>query len=207
MSEKRRVVITGCGALSPLGPDVGALWNGLVEGRSGVGMITRFDATEFTTKIAAEVKDFDPTKWMAPREVRQMDRFIQFAIAAADEAMRDSGLEITEALAPRVATVMGVGVGGLETIEITHLLMKEKGPKRISPYFIPGMISNLAPGHISMRFGAKGPSVTTTSACAPSAHAIGESYRMIQYGTADAVISGGAEATVTPLGIGGVHTP
>jgi 3-oxoacyl-[acyl-carrier-protein] synthase II len=198
-------VITGCGAVSPLGPDVGALWTGLVECRSGVGMITRFDATEFTTKIAAEVKDFDPTKWVAPREVRQMDRFIQFAIAAADEAMRDSGLEITEELAPLVGTVMGVGVGGLETIEITHLLMKEKGPKRISPYFIPGMISNLAPGHISMRFGAKGPSVTTTSACASSAHAIGESYRMIQYGTALAVISGGAEATVTPLGIGGFN--
>jgi len=205
VTEKRRVVITGCGAVSPLGPDVNALWNGLLECRSGVGMITRFDATEFTTKIAAEVKNFDPTKWMAPREVRQMDRFIQFSIAAADEAMRDSGLEITDELAPLVGTVMGVGVGGLETIEITHLLMKEKGPKRISPYFIPGMISNLAPGHISMRFGAKGPSVTTTSACASSAHAIGESYRMIQYGTVVAVICGGAEATVTPLGIGGFN--
>jgi 3-oxoacyl-[acyl-carrier-protein] synthase II len=205
VTEKRRVVITGCGAVSPLGLDVAALWSGLIGGRSGVGMITRFDATEFTTKIGAEVKGFDPTKWVAPREVRQMDRFIQFSIAAADEAMRDSGLLITEELAPRVATVMGVGVGGLETIELTHLLLKEKGPKRISPYFIPGMISNLAPGHISMRFGAKGPSVTTTSACASSAHAIGESYRMIQYGTVDAVISGGAEATVTPLGIGGFN--
>jgi 3-oxoacyl-[acyl-carrier-protein] synthase II len=198
-------VITGCGAISPLGLDVGALWSGLVGCRSGVGMITRFDATDFTTKIAAEVKGFDPTKWVAPREVRQMDRFIQYAIAAADEAMRDSGFVITDENATRVATVMGVGVGGLETIEITHLLMKEKGPKRISPYFIPGMISNLAPGHISMRFGAKGPSVTTTSACASSAHAIGESYRMIQYGTVDAVICGGAEATVTPLGIGGFN--
>ena len=205
MTEKRRVVVTGCGCVSPLGPDVESLWNGLVECRSGVGLITRFDTTEFVTKIAAEVKDFDPTKWVAPREVRQMDRFIQFAIAAADEAMRDSGLQISEELAPRVATVMGVGVGGLETIENTYQLMKDKGPKRISPYFIPGMISNLAPGHISIRFGAKGPSVTTTSACASSAHAIGESYRMIQYGTVDVVISGGAEATVTPLGIGGFN--
>jgi 3-oxoacyl-[acyl-carrier-protein] synthase II len=205
VTEKRRVVVTGCGCVSPLGPDVESLWNGLVECRSGVGLITRFDATEFVTKIAAEVKDFDPTKWIAPREVRQMDRFIQFSIAAADEAIRDSGLQITEEMAPRVATVMGVGVGGLETIENTYQLMKDKGPKRISPYFIPGMISNLAPGHISIRFGAKGPSVTTTSACASSAHAIGESFRMIQYGTADVVISGGAEATVTPLGIGGFN--
>jgi 3-oxoacyl-[acyl-carrier-protein] synthase II len=201
----RRVVITGCGAISPLGLDVAALWSGLVEGRTGIGPITRFDAAEFTTKIAAEVKGFDPTRWVAPREVRQMDRFIQFSIAAADEAMRDSGLVITEENAARVGTVMGVGVGGLETIELTHLLMKEKGPKRISPYFIPGMISNLAPGHISMRIGAKGPSFTTTSACASSAHAIGESFRMIRYGTADAVVVGGAEATVTPLGIGGFN--
>jgi len=205
VTDKRRVVITGCGCVSPLGPDVESLWNGLLECRSGVGLIARFDASEFATKIAAEVKNFDPTKWIAPREVRQMDRFIQFAIAAADEAIRDSGIQITEEFGPRVGTVMGIGVGGLETIEQTHQLLKEKGPKRISPYFIPGMISNLAPGHISIRFGAKGPSVTTTSACASSAHAVGESFRMIQYGTADAVICGGAEATVTPLGIGGFN--
>ncbi len=203
--DKRRVVITGMGCVSPLGLTVDALQKGFEESRNGIGLITRFDTEGFATKIAGEVKDFDPLKWVEKRETRQMDRFIMLAIAAAQEAIQGSGLEITDALAPRVGTVLGIGVGGLETIENTHSVLTNKGPRRISPYFIPMMISNLAPGQISLRFNAKGPSYTTTSACASSSHALGESFRMIQYGTCDAVITGGAEATVTPLGIGGFN--
>jgi 3-oxoacyl-[acyl-carrier-protein] synthase II len=193
------------GCVSPLGLTVDALQKGFEESRNGISLITRFDTEGFATKIAGEVKDFDPLKWVKKRETRQMDRFIMLAIAAAQEAMQDSGLEITDALAPRVGTVLGIGVGGLESIENTHTVLTNKGPRRISPYFIPMMISNLAPGQISLRFNAKGPSYTTTSACASSSHALGESFRMIQYGTCDAVITGGAEATVTPLGIGGFN--
>jgi len=205
VTENRRVVITGMGCVTPLGHDVDSLWSGFEESRSGIGLITRFDAEQFATKIAGEVKDFDPLKWIEKRETRQMDRFIQLALAAADEAMKDSGLEVSEELAPRVGTILGVGVGGLEFIEVTHSVLTEKGPKRISPYFIPGMISNLAPGHISIRYNAKGPSYSTTSACASSAHSMGESFRLIRYGVCDAMITGGAEATVTPLGIGGFN--
>ncbi len=203
--DKRRVVITGMGCVSPLGLTVDALQKGFEESQNGIGLITRFDTEGFATKIAGEVKDIDPLKWVEKRETRQMDRFIMLAIAAAQEAMQDSGLEITDELAPRVGTVLGVGVGGLESIENTHSVLVNKGPRRISPYFIPMMISNLAPGQISLRFNAKGPSYTTTSACASSSHALGESFRMIQYGTCDVVITGGAEATVTPLGIGGFN--
>ncbi len=203
--DKRRVVITGLGCVSPLGLTVDALQKGFEESRNGIGLITRFDTEGFATKIAGEVKDFDPLKWVEKRETRQMDRFILLAIAAAQEAMDDSGLEITDDLALRVGTVLGIGVGGLESIENTHTVLTNKGPRRISPYFIPMMISNLAPGQISLRFNAKGPSFTTTSACASSSHALGEAFRMIQYGTCDAMITGGAEATVTPLGIGGFN--
>lgn len=203
--DRRRVVITGMGCVSPLGLTVDALQKGFEESSNGIGLITKFDTEGFATKIAGEVKGFDPLKWVEKRETRQMDRFILLAVAAAHEAVQDSGLEITDALAPRVGTVLGIGVGGLESIENTHGVLINKGPKRISPYFIPMMISNLAPGQISLRHNAKGPSYTTTSACASSSHAIGESFRMIQYGTCDAVITGGAEATVTPLGIGGFN--
>lgn len=205
MTHKRRVVITGLGCITPLGLGVATLWDGFMHGRSGIGLITRFDTTEFPTKIAGEVKDFDPTQWIAKRETRQMDRFIQFAIAAADEAMKDSGLEITEELAPRVGTLVGAGLGGLETLENTRDLIRDKGPRRISPYFIPSLISNLAPGQISMRFNAKGPCITTTTACASASHAIGDAMRWIQVGVTDAMIAGGAEATITPLGVGGFN--
>lgn len=205
MTNKRRVVITGVGCISPLGLNVDSLWSAFEESRGGISRITRFDCESFATKIAGEVKDFDPLEWIEKRETRQMDRFIQFAIAASDEAMKDSGLEIDDELSNKVGTIMGVGVGGLESIENTHGLLGTKGPRRISPYFIPMMISNLAPGHISMRHKARGPSYTTTSACASSAHSLGESFRLIQQGICDAVITGGAEATVTPLGIGGFN--
>jgi 3-oxoacyl-[acyl-carrier-protein] synthase II len=193
------------GCVSPLGLDVAALWNGFMECRSGIAAITRFDASEYATRIAGEVRDFDPLVYIEKREVRQMDRFIQFAIAAATEAMNDSGLQITEENGARVGTLLGVGLGGLESLETNHEVLRTKGPRRITPYFIPMMISNLAPGQISMRFGAKGPSITATSACASAAHAIGDAMRWIQRGDADAMITGGAEATVTPLGIGGFN--
>jgi 3-oxoacyl-[acyl-carrier-protein] synthase II len=203
---KRRVVITGLGCISPLGLNVTSLWDGFMNCRSGVASITRFDTEKFPTKIAAEVKDFDPTVWVAKRETRQMDRFIQFAIAAADEAMKDSGLEITDELAPRVGTLIGAGLGGLETLENNHSALLKKGPRRISPYFIPAIISNLAPGQVSIRHNAKGPCITTTTACSSAAHAIGDACRWIQLGEADAMIAGGAEATITPLGIGGFNS-
>jgi 3-oxoacyl-[acyl-carrier-protein] synthase II len=193
------------GCVSPLGLDVDALWNGFMECRSGIGPITRFDASDFATRIAGEVKDFDPLLFIEKREVRQMDRFIHFALAASVEAMRDSALRIDEGNAARVGTLLGVGLGGLESLEVNHEVLRTKGPRRITPYFIPMMISNLAPGQISMRFGAKGPSITATSACASAAHAIGDAVRWIQRGDADAMITGGAEATVTPLGIGGFN--
>jgi len=201
----RRVVITGIGCVSPLGNDVNSLWSGLTEGRCGIDQITSFDTEGFATTIAAEVKNLDPLKYISKRETRQMDRFIVLAIAASDEAMRDSGLEITDENAPRFGAILGVGVGGLHSIENTHEVLRSKGPKRISPYFIPMMISNLAPGHISMRHNAKGPSYTTTSACASASHAIGDSTRIIARGEADMIMTGGAEATITPLGIGGFN--
>ncbi len=205
MTEKRRVVITGIGCISPLGLDVKSLWEGLMNCRSGVGMITRFDTENFATKIGAEVKDFDPEQWVQRREVRQMDRFIQFAIAAADEAMRDSGLEVSDEIAPRVGTLVGAGLGGLETLEKNRDIMTTKGPRRISPYFIPSMISNLAPGQISIRHNAKGPCITTTTACSSASHALGDALRWIQLGEADVMIAGGAEATITELGVGGFN--
>jgi 3-oxoacyl-[acyl-carrier-protein] synthase II len=165
--------------------------------------ITRFDTERFATTIAAEVKDFDPEKWIQKRETRQMDRFIQFAIAAADEAMKDAGLEISDELAPHVGTIVGSGLGGLETLEKTRDIVNTKGPRRISPYFIPALVSNLAPGQISIRHNAKGPCITTTSACASASHALGDALRWIQRGEADAIIAGGAEATITELGVGG----
>lgn len=206
MTDKRRVVITGLGCVSPLGLDVNSLWQGFMNGKNGVDYITHFDTENFATKIAGEVKGFDPLNYVSKREIRQMDRFIQLAIAASDEAAKDSGLEITDKIAPRVASILGVGVGGLQSMETTYEKMRSLGsPKRITPYFIPMMISNLAPGHISMRHNLKGPSYTVTSACASATHAAGDAFRMIQDGTVDAAFTGGAEAAVTPLGIGGFN--
>ncbi len=205
MTHKRRVVVTGVGCITPLGLDVPALWDGLMNCRSGIGQITRFDTEKFPTKIAAEVKGFDPEKWIPKRETRQMDRFIQFAIAAADEAMRDSGLEISDEIAERVGTIVGAGLGGLETLEKNRDVIVAKGPRRISPYFIPSIISNLAPGQISIRHNAKGPCITTTTACSSASHALGDALRWIRLGEADAMIAGGAEATITPLGVGGFN--
>jgi 3-oxoacyl-[acyl-carrier-protein] synthase II len=205
--SKRRVVVTGIGLCTPVGIGTEETWTGLVEGRSGIAPITRFDATSFATRFAGEVKGFDPTRWMTSREAKQVDLFIQFAIAAGSMAMADSGLTITPELAERVGCYVGAGLGGLATLEHTHTTLQAKGPRHgISPFFVPQLIINLAPGQISIRFGAKGPNMSHVSACSSSAHAIGEAMRTIQHGDADVMICGGAEATITPLGVGGFNS-
>jgi len=200
----RRVVVTGLGTVTPLGVGVTATWEAALAGKSGVGPITRFDAKDFTTTIAAEVKGFDPEQYIDRKEIKRMDPFIHYAMACAHMAMADSGFSIDPSLAHRVGVYMGSGLGGLSTLERYHkAYLIEGGPKKISPFFIPMLISNLAPGHIAMRYGAKGPNLATTTACAASSHAIGEGMHAIRYGICDAVIAGGAEATITPMGLGG----
>ena len=202
---KRRVVVTGMGMVSPLGTGVEKTWNALIQGKSGVGRITRFDSTGFDTQIAAEVKDFAPENFMDKKEARRMDIFIQYAVAAAVMAMDDSQFKITPQNAERVGVVVGAGLGGLTTIESYHKVLLEKGPGRISPFFIPMLIVNEAPGHISMRFGAKGPNSSVVTACATGNHNIGDAWKMIQRGDADAIIAGGVESTITPLAVGGFN--
>ncbi|RKH13942.1 beta-ketoacyl-[acyl-carrier-protein] synthase II [Corallococcus sp. CA047B] len=201
--EQRRVVVTGMGLISPCGTGVEKSWEGLINGRSGVGPITLFDASQLACRFAGEVKDFNPEDYIERREVRRMDRFAQFAVAAADMALADSGLKITPENAERVAAIIGSGIGGIASMEETYKKALEKGPDRISPFFILQMIINLAPGYVTMRHGIKGPSWSTNSACSTSAHAIGEAMRGIQRGEFDAAVAGGAEAPISLLGIGG----
>jgi 3-oxoacyl-[acyl-carrier-protein] synthase II len=203
--NRRRVVVTGVGMITPLGIGVAASWDNLIAGRSGVRKITQFDASAFPTKIAGEVEEFNPEDYMEPKEVKKMDRFIHFALAAATMAIRDSGLEITDRNGERIGVIVGSGIGGLRTIENYHSVFLEKGPKRITPFFIPMLVINLASGQISIRFGAKGPNTAVATACATGSHAIGDAFRIIQRGDADAMIAGGAEAVITPLGIGGFN--
>ena len=203
--EKKRVVVTGLGLITPLGIGVDASWHGLIEGRSGIRRITQFDASQFPTKIAGEVEGFSPEDFIETKEVKKMDRFIHFALAAATMAMSDSGLKITEANAERTGVFVGSGMGGLHTIEYYHSVFLAKGPRRISPFFIPMLVVNLASGQISIRFGAKGPNSAVATACATGSHAIGDAYKIIQRGDADAMIAGGTEAVITPLGIGGFN--
>ena len=200
---KRRVVITGMGAVSPCGLTLDETWQNLVAGKSGVDTITHFDASAYPSQIAGEVKGFDPEKWIEKKRIVEVARFIQISIAAAEEAVAQSGFKPDEALKDRTATIVGVGFCGLEVMEAQHKRLLERGPRRMSPYFIPATISNLAPGQLSMRFGLRGPSFTTTSACSSGAHAIGEAFRWISRGGADAAIAGGAEASVSCLGVGG----
>jgi 3-oxoacyl-[acyl-carrier-protein] synthase II len=199
----RRVVITGVGAVSPLGTGNAKNWDALIAGKSGLGFITRFDTADFPIKIAGEVRDFDPEQFIDKKEVKKMDLFIQYSMAAAHFAMEDSGLQVTEDIAERVGVLVGAGLGGLSTIEKYHSAMAEGGYKKISPFFIPMLIINLAPGHISIKYGAKGPNVSSVSACATGTHSIGDAFHMIARGDADAMIAGGTESTVTPLAIGG----
>jgi 3-oxoacyl-[acyl-carrier-protein] synthase II len=201
--QKRRVAVTGLGLISPCGTGVEKSWEALVNGRSGVGPITLFDASRLDSRIAGEVKDFEPEDYIERREVRRMDRFAQFAVVAADMALADSGLKITPENAERVAAIIGSGIGGISSLEETYRKALEKGPDRISPFFILQMLINLAPGYVTMRHGIKGPSWSTNSACSTSAHAIGEAMRGIQRGEFDAAVAGGSEAPITLLGVGG----
>jgi len=203
--SSRRVVVTGLGMVSPLGTGVEKSWQALVQGKSGVAKITKFDPTGFDTQIAAEVKDFVPDNFIDKKEMKRMDIFIQYAMASAVMAMEDAQLKITPANADRVGVVVGAGLGGLTTIEAYHKTLMERGPGRISPFFIPMLIVNEAPGQISMRFGAKGPNVSLVTACATGNHNIGDAWRMIQRGDADAIIAGGVEATITPLAVSGFN--
>lgn len=200
---KRRVVVTGVGLITPLGTGVETCWPALCAGKSGVGRITRFDASEFSSQIAAEVKDFDPADYIEKKEIKKMDRFIQFGIAAARMAIEDAKLQITESIAERSGAYVGSGMGGLPAIEATHIKLLEGGAKKISPFFIPMTIINLVSGHIAMIFGAKGPNSSVVTACAAGTHAIGDAFKIIQRGDADVMITGGTESVICPLGIGG----
>jgi 3-oxoacyl-[acyl-carrier-protein] synthase II len=199
----RRVVVTGVGLVSPLGIGTAANWEALCAGRSGIGPITRFDASGFSSRIAGEVKGFDPLAFIEKRDVKKMDVFIQYAIAASQFAVDDARLAFTPAEAPRVGVFIASGIGGFSTIEREHRALLEGGPRRISPFFIPSAIINLASGQVSIRFGAKGPNSATCTACSASAHAIGDAYQMIRRGDADVMIAGGSEAAITPMGVGG----
>ncbi len=201
----RRVVVTGVGIVSPLGTGVEKTWDALINGRSGIDKITRFDASSLPTQIAGEVKDFNAEDYIEKKEIKKMDLFIQYGLAASQEALEDSGLQITEENAERVGVQVGSGLGGLPTIEKYHTAMLDRGYKKISPFFIPMLIINLAPGHISIRFGAKGPNASTVSACASGTHSIGDAYHVIARGDADAMFAGGTESTITELGIGGFN--
>jgi len=200
---QRRIVITGLGPVTPIGIGKEAYWQSLVMGNSGISEITHFDASEYPTRIAGEIQDFDPTAFIEPKEAKRMDRFTQFAIAATKLALDDAKLKITPSIAERVGVVIGSGIGGLGTLEEQHKILLEKGPRRVSPYLIPMMICDLAAGQVSIFFGAKGPNTCVVTACAASTHAIGDAFEMIKRGITDICIAGGSEASITPLGISG----
>jgi 3-oxoacyl-[acyl-carrier-protein] synthase II len=199
----RRVVVTGIGLVSSLGIGTEANWASLLAGTSGIGRVTRFDVSQFACQIAGEVQGFDPLDFIEKKDVKKMDVFIQYAIAASDFAMKSAALTITPEIAPRVGVFIASGIGGFGTIEREHKAYLEGGPRRISPFFIPSAIINLAAGQVSIRFGAKGPNSATCTACSASAHAIGDAWEMIRRGAADAMIAGGSEAAITPMGLGG----
>src|SRR5512138_2553872 len=201
--SRRRVVVTGLGLVSPVGIGVEESWSALVAGRSGIGPITLFDASTFPTRIAGEVKGFDPAQYMDRKEVRRNDRFIHFALAAGDMAVKDAALDMAREDAERVGCIIGAGMGGLGTIEDEHTTFTTKGVKRIGPFFIPSLIINLAPGQVSIKYGMKGPNFSPVSACATGNHSIGDAMMIIERDMADVIVAGGAEATITPVGIGG----
>jgi 3-oxoacyl-[acyl-carrier-protein] synthase II len=198
-----RVVITGLGVVSPSGIGIETLWQNLVNGVSGIGPITRFDASKHDCRIAGEVKGFDPLQWLEKKEARKMDLFIHYAVAAAQMAVEDAGLKVTSEEAERVGVFVGTGMGGVPALEESHRILMEKGPSRISAYFIPSIITNLASGQISMRYGMKGPNSCVCTACATGNHAIGDAFRLVARGNADVMVAGGTEAVITPLTIGG----
>jgi 3-oxoacyl-[acyl-carrier-protein] synthase II len=200
---KRRVVVTGLGLITPLGTGIQKTWEGICKGASGIDRISAFDAVEFPVQIAGEVKDFNAEDFIERKEIKKMDVFIQYALSAGSMAIEDAGMKITETNADRVGVIVGAGIGGIQTIERYHSVLLENGQRRISPFFIPMLITNLAAGQISMRFGARGPNSCVTTACAAGTHAIGDSFKIIQRGDADAMIAGGSESAITPLTIAG----
>ena len=202
---RRRVVVTGMGLVIPTGIGVETAWKNVCEGKSGIGPLTRFDTNGFETKIAAEVKNFNPELYIDKKEIKKMDLFIQYAIAAAKEALEDAQLAITLENAEQIGVIVGTGLGGLPSLERYHKILLERGPGRISPFFIPMLIANLASGHIAILFGPKGPNTCVVTACATGAHCIGDAFRTIVYGDAEAMIAGGTEANITPLTIGGFN--
>ncbi len=201
--DKRRVVVTGLGMVSPLGWSVGSSWEGILAGRSGVGAITSFDASGYPTRIAAMVKGFDPSAYLPTKEVKKMDTFIHYAIAAGKEAIEDAGIVVTEANAERIGVAIGSGMGGLPGIESAHSAVVNAGPRRVSPFFVPSCIVNMAAGNLSILHGFKGPNLSIVSACATGTHSIGDAARLIEYGDADIMVAGGAEMCTCPLGVGG----
>ncbi len=203
MMSKRRVVVTGLGILSPVGNSIESAWSALLAGRSGIGPITRFDASGFGTRIAGEVRDFDPAQFVPAKDVKKMDPFIHYGVAAGLMALEDSGLAITEANAERVGAAVGAGIGGIGTIEKTHEALMTGGPRKISPFFVPSSIINMIAGHLSIMKGLKGPNIAAVTACTTATHCIGLAARLIAYGDADAMIAGGAECSTTPTAVGG----
>ncbi len=205
--SRRRVVVTGLGCVSPVGNTVAEAWSNVLAGQSGIGLITKFDASALACKIAGEVRNFDLETYINSKEARTMDTFIHYGIAAAVQAVQDSGLKTNDALSDeesvRIGCVIGSGIGGLPMIENTHVEYTNRGPRRISPFFVPASIINMTAGHVSMRYGFKGPNIAIVTACTTGLHCIGEAGRMIEYGDADVMIAGGSEATVSPLGVGG----
>jgi 3-oxoacyl-[acyl-carrier-protein] synthase II len=202
-ARQRRVVVTGLGIVSPVGNGVEAAWANVIAGRSGISRITRFDASGYASRIAGEVKGFDVTRYLSAKDARRMDRFIHFGMAAGIEALADSGLTVTPQNAERIGVVIGSGIGGLPMIEDTHNELLKSGPRRISPFFVPGTIINMVSGNLSIMYGLKGPNLAIVTACTTAAHCIGDAGRLIEYGDADVMLAGGTESTVSPLGIGG----
>jgi len=198
-----RVVITGIGAITPIGNNIDDLWNSLINGKSGIDRISRFDVSAYPTKLAAEVKDFEPTDYIDKKEAKRMDRFTQFALASAKMALADSGLDLASEDLDRIGVVYGSGIGGIETLENQQNILREKGPGRVSPFFVPMMIANMAAGLISITFGLKGHNETIVNACASSSNAIGDAFKVIERGDADVIVTGGSEAAITPLAIAG----
>ena len=205
MAQGRRVVITGLGTVSPNGIDVSSTWESIVNGQSGVELIEKFDTSEFTTKFGASVKDFDKNENIDPKDSRRLDPFIQFGLAATAEAIKDSGINLNDHDLDRIGVSIGSGIGGLETIEKNSLILKDKGPKRISPFFVPGSIINMASGTVAIKYGLRGPNLSMVSACSSAGHSIGYSARSIAYGEVDIMVTGGAEAAMSPLGLAGFN--
>jgi len=203
VQKRRRVVVTGLGCISPVGNTLQEVWDSLVQGKSGAGPITLFDASKYPTRFAAEVKNFDPSRYLTPKESKHSDRFVQFAVAAAKQAVADAGLDMSKEDPIRVGVWIGTGMGGLSTIEEGYRDLQARGPSKVRPFFIPMIIANMAPGQVSISLGAKGPNSCTVSACASSAHAIGDALEIIDRGSADVMIAGGSECAITPLGVAG----